>query len=88
MKARLLSGHRWWAALAVALMSAVARNAHACATCGLSAEDPKAHAYLSSVIFMIGAPYSIFVIGVLVAFFAYRNARRHRMEHEVSPPAP
>jgi cbb3-type cytochrome oxidase subunit 3 len=37
---------------------------------------------------MIGAPYSIFVIGVLVAFFAYRNARRHRMEHEVSPPAP
>jgi hypothetical protein len=86
MRAKLLSGHGWCAALTVALTVAVARNGWACATCGLSAEDPKAHAYLSSVIFMVSVPYTIFAIAGAVAFFAYRSACRRRTMDEVNPP--
>ena len=86
MKVKQLSGHKWWAALTITLMVAAARTAHACATCGMSAEDSKSHAYLSSVLFMMAIPYSIFLIGSVVAFFAYRTACRRRMEAEDSPP--
>jgi hypothetical protein len=87
MKVKRLFRHKWWAALAITLMVAAARNAHACATCGMSAEDSKSHAYLSSVLFMMAIPYSIFLIASVVAFFAYRTACRRRMEAEDSPPA-
>lgn len=86
MKVKQLSRHKWWAALAITLIVAAARNAHACATCGLSADDSTGHAYLSSVIFMMAVPYSIFLIASVVAFFAYRTASRRRMEAEDSPP--
>jgi len=86
MKVKQLSRHKWWAALAITLMVAAARNAHACATCGLSADDSTGHAYLSSVIFMMAVPYSIFLIASVVAFFAYRTASRRRIEAEDRPP--
>ncbi|HEV3114310.1 MAG TPA: hypothetical protein VGY99_27815 [Candidatus Binataceae bacterium] len=86
MKLKQPFRHQWWAALAITLIIAAARNAHACATCGMSAEDSKSHAYLSSVIFMMAVPYSIFLIGSVVAFFAYRAACRRRTETEDSPP--
>jgi TRAP-type mannitol/chloroaromatic compound transport system permease small subunit len=86
MKARL-SERKWWTVPAAVLMVAMARNAHACATCGLSADDPKARAYLSSVVFMIAVPYTLCLIGAVVGFFAYRNARR-RGEREINPSAP
>jgi len=73
--AKQLFEFKWLAAAMTAvLMAATVRNAHACATCGL----PSDSAYTTSVIFMMAVPYSIFLIGSLVAFFAYRNARRRR----------
>jgi hypothetical protein len=86
MKRNLLSRREWWAALVITLMMAAARNAHACATCGLSAEDSKSHAYMSSVLFMMAVPYSIFLVGSVVAFFAYRAASRRRSGAEGIPP--
>jgi hypothetical protein len=52
----------------------------------LSVEDSKSHAYLSSVLFMMAVPYSILLIGSVVAFFAYRAACRRRAEAEDGPP--
>jgi hypothetical protein len=85
MKVKRLSRHQWWAALAIMLIVAAARTAHACATCGLSAEDSKSRAYLSSVIFMMAVPYSLCAIGAAVAFFAYRNASRRRLQAQDRP---
>jgi hypothetical protein len=87
MNVKQVSRHKWWAGLVLTLIITAARSAHACATCGLSADDPKGHAYLSSVLFMMAMPYSIFLIGSVVAFFAYRAACRRRTEAEDSPPA-
>jgi small-conductance mechanosensitive channel len=85
MKLELLFGGKWLAALAVVLIAAMAHNAYACATCGL-AGDP---GYTASVIFMMAVPYSIFLIGSVVAFFAYRNAcRRRNAEENASQPVP
>ena len=88
MKVTQLFRRKWWAALALPLIIALARSAHACATCGLSAEDSKSHAYLSSVIFMMAVPYSICAIGAAVAFFAYRNASRRRLQAQDRPAVP
>jgi len=62
------------AVMAAVLMATGARNAYACATCGLQG-DP---GYTASVIFMMAVPYSLCLIGAVVAFFAYRNACRRR----------
>lgn len=80
MKLERLFQGKWLAALAVALTAAMAHNAYACATCGLDG-DP---GYTASVIFMMAVPYSIFLIGSVVAFFAYRNACRRRNAEENS----
>jgi hypothetical protein len=64
-----------WAALIVA---AIARDAHACAMCGLPAGDIGTHAYNTSVLFMLVTPYTVCLIGAVVAFFAYRNGCRRR----------
>lgn len=69
---------RWLAAITAVMIAAAARSAYACAMCGLPLGDVKTHAYNSSVIFMMAVPYSIFLIGLVVAFFAYRNACRRR----------
>jgi hypothetical protein len=80
MKAKQFFQFKWliakWliAMMAAVLMAATAHNAFACATCGL----PSDSAYTTSVVFMMAVPYSIFLIGSVVAFFAYRNARRRR----------
>ncbi len=88
MKVKQLPRHQWLAALGAALIIAAARTAHACAMCGLPLGDTKTHAYNSSVIFMMAVPYSIFIIGSVVAFFAYRNACRRRSEAEAGAPEP
>ncbi len=72
------------AATAAALIAAVARDAHACAMCGLPAGDVATHAYNTSVLFMMAVPYSIVAIGAVVGFFAYRNGR-HRAAEGTSP---
>ncbi len=87
MRFELLFQGKWLVVLAAALMAAMARNAYACATCGL-AGDP---GYTASVIFMMAVPYSLCLIGGLVAFFAYRNACRRRIAEEnynASQPVP
>ena len=84
MKVKQFFQAKWLAAMAAVLMAATARNAYACATCGL----PSDRAYTTSVIFMMAVPYSIFLIGAVVAFFAYRNAcRRRNIEepHSLNP---
>ena len=84
MKLKQLFEVKWLAAIAVVLMAIAARNAYACATCGL-AGDP---GYTASVIFMMAVPYSLCLIGAVVAFFAYRNACRRRETEETSQPVP
>jgi hypothetical protein len=88
LKVKKLPRFQWLAALAAALIIAAARNANACAMCGLPLGDTMTHAYNSSVIFMISAPYLIALVGSVVAFFAYRSACRRRAEAQDSPPAP
>lgn len=68
-----------WTAAAVAIAPVLApRLAQACAMCGLSPGDTAAHAFNSSVIFMMAAPYSLFGIAVAGGYIVYRRARRHR----------
>ncbi len=76
------------AATAVALVAAAARDAHACAMCGLPAGDVATHAYNTSVLFMMAVPYSIVAIGAVVGFFAYRNGRRRAAEGTSPDPQP
>jgi hypothetical protein len=66
------------AAFAAVLISALARDAHACAMCGLPAGDVATHAYNTSVLFMLATPYTVLMIGAVVAFFAYRNGVRRQ----------
>lgn len=55
-----------------------ARIAHACAMCGLSPGDHEIHAFNTSVLFMLSAPYVI-VGGLGAALYgAYLSARRKR----------
>jgi cbb3-type cytochrome oxidase subunit 3 len=87
MKGTQLFRPEWLVALATVMMTAMARNAYACATCGL----PSDRAYTTSVVFMMAVPYSIFLIGATVAFFAYRAASRRRNAEEnrtASQPVP
>jgi len=67
---------KWLGAPAAVLLTAAARDAYACAMCGLPKGDIATHAYNTSVLFMLTAPYAIVAIGALVGFVAYRNARR------------
>lgn len=63
---------------AAALLDAGAGLAQACAVCGLPPGDPQAHAFHVSVLFLMAAPYSICLIGAVVGYLAYRNARKRR----------
>jgi len=76
------------AALAALFMVALARDAHACAMCGLPAGDIATHAYNSSVIFMLLTPYTVLLIGAVVAFFAYRNGVRRQAAQQQHDPEP
>jgi hypothetical protein len=87
MKVNQFVEGKWLAAMTAVLMATTARDVYACATCGLPADS----AYTTSVVFMMAVPYSIFLIGSVVAFFAYRNACRRRNaeeSHTASQPVP
>lgn len=50
----------------------------ACAVCGLPPGDHEAHAFNTSVLFLMAVPYSICLIGAVVGYVAYRNACKRR----------
>ena len=63
-------------------LAAAPQAALACAMCGLPPGDHSSHAYNSSVLFMMIAPYAIVGGTALGLYVAYRHARaRHRAEH-------
>jgi len=75
----------WLAALAATIVAALARDAHACAMCGLPPGDIGTHAYNTSVLFMLATPYTVVLIGAVVAFFAYRNGCRRQEAMKRNP---
>ena len=76
----ILTGYRWSGAFVGAVLALGPRAAHACAMCGLPPGDHQAHAYNTSVLFMMAVPYSI-VAGTIAGFYlAYRRGRRKRSE--------
>ncbi len=77
--------HGGWIAAAAAILAAPARDAHACAMCGLPPGDIASHAYNTSVLFMLSAPYVIVAVGAVVGFFAYRNACRREADERNKP---
>ena len=78
---------KWLAAPTVTALTAMAaRSAWACASCGLDPSDPRNDGYRTSVIFMMAAPYMLFLIGGVVAFFAYRNAARRQASAQSGGP--
>ncbi len=66
------------ASLASAVIVAAPRLAHACAMCGLPAGDHEIHAFNTSVLFMLTAPYVIFGSIVAIVFVSYRTAIKRR----------
>jgi len=68
-----------------AIVAAVPRLASACATCGLGENDHAAHAYKSSVLFMLASPYASFAAIGGITYFVYR--RSIRRERNSTPPA-
>jgi hypothetical protein len=85
---RRLFASRWLAASAAALTAGAARDAHACAMCGLPPGDIATHAYNTSVLFMLSVPYAIVLVAAVVGFVAYRNACRRRDAEEDPQPQP
>ncbi len=79
---------KWIAAPAAALLAASARDAHACAMCGLPAGDVATHAYNTSVLFLLSVPYAIVAAATVVGFVAYRNANRRQVAEDTSEPQP
>jgi hypothetical protein len=66
------------ATLVGSALVAMPRIAHACAMCGLSPGDHEIHAFNTSVLFMLSAPYLI-TAGIGGALFAaYRSALKKR----------
>jgi len=71
--------------IASAIVAAAPRLANACATCGLSEGDHAAHAYKSSVLFMLASPYASFAAIGGITYFVYR--RSIRRDRNSTPPA-
>lgn len=63
---------------AVATLAAAPRIANACAMCGLSPGDHEIHAFNTSVIFMLSAPYVITLVIGGALFLAFRIATKKR----------
>jgi len=63
-------------AAAVSAIAAAPGLANACAMCGLSPGDHAGHAYNTSVLFMLSAPYVTFGLIGSIVFFAWRRSRR------------
>jgi hypothetical protein len=60
--------------------------AYACAMCGLPAGDHSTHAFNTSVLFLLCAPYVIFGGLAAVVYAAYHSARRKRSQAPVLGP--
>jgi hypothetical protein len=89
MKSRL-SLYRWFGAVAAAALAIAPRAAHACAMCGLPPGDHEAHAFNTSVLFMMIVPYSIAAASIGGFYIAYRRGKRRWNEASRSalPSAP
>lgn len=62
--------------IVVLLGTAIPKPAWACAVCGLPAGDHAAHAFDTSILFMMAVPYTVCALAAVVGWCAYRNARR------------
>jgi hypothetical protein len=80
-------GYRIAGALAAAALAMAPRIAHACAMCGLPPGDHEAHAFNTSVLFMMLVPYSIVAATVGGFYLAYRSGKRKRNEMSSLTPA-
>ena len=65
---------------------AVAGVAHGCVMCGSSfgENDPTAKAFMSSVLFLVAAPYTVFFVAAGIFYFLYRRASGGRRASIVS----
>jgi hypothetical protein len=72
--------------LLVLAMVAWAGVTHACVMCGSSfgEDDPTAKAFMSSVLFLVAAPYTIFLTAAAIVFFLYRRGSGGRRASVVS----
>jgi hypothetical protein len=66
------------ATVAGAAMIAAPQVARACAMCGLPPNDHESHAFNTSVLFMLSAPYAIFGVFAAGIYLAYRSAMKKR----------
>ena len=79
--ARVLScRHSVSFAFAAAEITTLPKLAYACAMCGLPAGDHEAHAFNTSVLFMMLVPYLVVLIISAVVFFSYRSAKKRLAE--------
>lgn len=70
-------------ALAGAMIMAAPRLASACAMCGLSPGDHAAHAFNTSVLFMLVGPYlTVGAIGGIL-YLAWRRANQNHDPNEI-----
>jgi len=67
-----------------AIVTALPRLAHACATCGLSDGDPTFQAYKTSALFLVASPYVSFAAIGGVTYLFYRRAQRN--DRNSTPP--
>jgi hypothetical protein len=66
--------------MVTAIVAAVPRLANACATCGLADSDQAFHAYRTSALFMLAAPYASFAAIGGITYFVYRRSTRQERE--------
>jgi hypothetical protein len=71
----MLNAKKISAIIAAAMAAGAPQAAWACAMCGLPASDHATHAFNTSVLFMMIAPYSVAGAIALGLYIAYRKAR-------------
>jgi uncharacterized membrane protein YjjB (DUF3815 family) len=67
-----------------AAIAAAPNIANACAMCGLSPGDHAGHAYNTSVLFMLSAPYLTFGLLAGAVVLAWRRSRRNELAESSS----
>jgi hypothetical protein len=82
---RLIAGVLLWRhsvslGFAAVEIATLPKLAYACAMCGLPAGDHEAHAFNTSVLFMMLVPYSIVLIISAALFFSYRSGKKRLAE--------
>jgi heme/copper-type cytochrome/quinol oxidase subunit 2 len=63
-----------------AILTITPKLVWACAVCGLPAGDHAAHAFDTSILFMMAVPYTVCAVAAVVGWCAYRNGRRRVRE--------